>query len=518
MMNQLSEAVAEIPSRRLAIGGRLLARNSFWSFCTQGVPLLLAILLIPFIVSRLGTSRFGLLSLWWVLLGSTSIADLGLGRATTMFVAESLASPARSRLTIVVWTSIVLQLILGLLAGLLMATLVPVLVHRILKTPEGLVHEAQASFVIVAALFAVALPTASLRGVLEATQRFDLVSLVKAPLNAAMFVLPALALLMHRSLVGIALLLGVALLFSALGYLFLCLRILPELRHFSWPTREVLTALARYGGWVTVSNLVSPILAYIDRFFVGSIVGLSAMAYYTAPYDAVTRLWILPNSMATTLFPAFSALQESSAQKRRSEIYQRSLKYLLFLMGPVVLFIVVFSDNLLRIWLGTAFAEKSSVALQILALGVLVNSIGWVPFSLLQGLGRPDVTAKFHLFELALQVGLVWFCVSKMGIVGAAVAWTLRVCLDSALVFAGCQRLHLANLCLKDAVTLFGLVCLIASALPFVWLGIPRGMVVVILALVFVAVAWCFLLSVSERKWLVGRFSRLWLFRGGYAT
>ena len=54
------------------------------------MPLLVAVIALPFIVRGLGTDRFGLLSLAWVILGYFTIFDLGLGRATTKYVAEAL--------------------------------------------------------------------------------------------------------------------------------------------------------------------------------------------------------------------------------------------------------------------------------------------------------------------------------------------------------------------------------------------------------------------------------------------
>jgi O-antigen/teichoic acid export membrane protein len=54
--------------------------------------------------------------------------------------------------------------------------------------------------------------------------------------------------------------------------------------------------------------------------------------------------------------------------------------------------------------------------MQVLALGVLINSLAQTPFALLQGVGRPDLPAKFHLIELPVYVGIAWILVSQFGI------------------------------------------------------------------------------------------------------
>ena len=61
--------------------GSLLARNTVWNLIGYGAPLVVAVFAIPLLVRGLGTSRFGVLTLAWVLVGYLSIFDLGLSRA-----------------------------------------------------------------------------------------------------------------------------------------------------------------------------------------------------------------------------------------------------------------------------------------------------------------------------------------------------------------------------------------------------------------------------------------------------
>ncbi len=49
----------------------------------------------------------------------------------------------------------------------------------------------------------------------------------------------------------------------------------------------------------------------------------------------------------------------------------------------------------LRLWLGPEFARNSTAVLQLLAVGVFFNTLGVLPWVLIQGAGRPDLTAKF---------------------------------------------------------------------------------------------------------------------------
>jgi O-antigen/teichoic acid export membrane protein len=210
--------------------------------------------------------------------------------------------------------------------------------------------------------------------------------------------------------------------------------------------RQVLGRLLKYGGWVTVSSIAGPLLIYADRFAVGTLLSIAAVAYYTGPADMVNRALVIPASLASTLFPAFSSLEAAGAREKLQDIYGRSLKYLVVAMGPMLLLVATFSRDILYVWLGPVFAQQGTLPLQILAAGVLINSFGIIPFSLLQGVGRPDITALFHVLEVPLHLGLMWILVLKMGITGAAIAVTARLLIDTMLVVGACSRLGFASL------------------------------------------------------------------------
>src|SRR5262249_6502402 len=149
-------------------------------------------------------------------------------------------------------------------------------------------------------------------------------------------------------------------------------------------------------GWMTVSNLVSPIMVYLDRFFITSLLSVGAVAYYTAPFDVVSRLAIIASAVAGVLFPAL-ALSLMDNPERAGLLLRRGVKYVLLAIFPLVVVLSAAAPELLRFWLGSAFAENSSAALRWLSAGVLFNCLAYLPFALIQGAGRPDITGKLHL-------------------------------------------------------------------------------------------------------------------------
>jgi O-antigen/teichoic acid export membrane protein len=480
-------------------GGRLLARNSLANLVGQGAPLIVAFVTIPLLIKALGTERFGVLNLVWMVIGYFSLFDMGLSRAITKLVAEKLGGRTFEEIPALIFTGIALMVVLGVGGGLIAAAITPWLVHSALKIPAALQDETLKTFYLLALSLPLVISTAGLRGVLEAYQRFDLVNYIRLPMGLFSYLGPLLAVPFANDLVTVVAVLLAGRLIAWGVHLRLCLRLVPELRTVQPLRRSAVRSLLIFGGWMTVTNIIGPLMVSLDRFLLGTLVSVTAVAYYATPYEMVTRLWIIPTALTGVLFPAFSASFAQDRDRCR-RLYQRSIKYTFLSLFPLVLLTVAFAGEGMTLWLGKEFAGHSFRALQWLAAGVFVNSLSFIPFSLISGCGRPDITSKLHLVELPVYLGVAWLLAGRYGIDGMAMAWTLRVVMDNLLLF------WIAGRFLPDAGT-FGRFTLLTVVLPLGLFALAASLVgfaakisfsVLVLAL-FAVVAWRSLLVRDER-------------------
>jgi O-antigen/teichoic acid export membrane protein len=430
---------SQTPNPRLA-SSRLLARNSLWNLFGQVLPMVAGVVVVPRLLRGLGIDRFGLLSLAWILVGYFSLLDLASGRALTKFVSEKLALDEHHAIPALAWTSLLLMSALGLFAGTLLFAISPTLVHRLLNIPANLKPEALRSFYLLALSVPFVTVTSGLRGLLEATQNFRVTNLIRIPLSVFSFVGPLMVLPFSHSLIAITAVLLAARFIAAAAYLIACLRILPVLRRQIVVDGSFLPPFLKFSGWMSVTNLASPLLFYLDRFVIGAVLSISAVAYYSTPFDVVTRLWIIPWSIGGVLFPAF-ALTVSQDANRTKLLFVRGTKYVFIVMFPVLLTIILFAPEALRWWLGQSFANNATPILRLLAAGVFVNSLTFLPFTLLQSCDRPDIPAKIHFLELPISIVLLITFVRADGIKGAALVWLARILFEFLLFFAFSCRL-----------------------------------------------------------------------------
>lgn len=226
-----------------------------------------------------------------------------------------------------------------------------------------------------------------------------------------------------------------------------------------------LRPLFTFGSWMTVSNIIGPLMVYLDRFVIAAMIGASAVAYYVAPYEVVTKMWAVPAAISGVLFPLFAKEWQRNPLSS-AKFLNQGVTYVLIFLYPPVLLLSLFAHEWLLIWLNPEFSKNGAVIVGWLAAGVLVNSLAQIIFAKVQGAGRVDWTAKMHLLELIPYLIILWFALKQFGIAGAAFAWFLRVTIDMLGLAYAAGKLNANN---KTAIakplllTMLGVVPLIAS-------------------------------------------------------
>jgi O-antigen/teichoic acid export membrane protein len=480
--------------------GRVLARNSALNLFGLAVPIFVAILAIPPLVRGLGVERFGVLTLAWAAIGYFSLFELGLSRALTQAVAQRLGNGGEHELPAITWTALGLLFGLGILGGGSLALLTPSLVNDVLNIPEGLRDETIVSFWILSASLPLVVTTVGMRGLMEAHQHFGVATVLRVPLASFTFLGPLLLLPFSRSLIPAVSILAAGRAIGFVAHLYACLQLYPFLKRSVTLRREPTVAMLRFGGWTTVSNVVSPMMVFLDRFVIGAMLSLAAVAHYVTPYEIVIKLLMIPIALLGVMFPAFAATVTRDPE-RMGELYAKSFRAVMIVTFPIALVAVVLAREGLLLWVGPVLPEESARVLQLLAIGVFISGIAQPPFAALQGAGRPDLIAKLHVLELPFYIAGMFTLIRAYGLPGVAIAWTLRATVDAAGLMWMAHR-HLGLASAPQASGFWILVAMIAAmgAGAFVSDTQMKVWYTVAMFVAFAPFAWLSLLTRTERE------------------
>jgi O-antigen/teichoic acid export membrane protein len=422
-------------------------KNIAWNIFGLSIPLIAAALTVPRLIEQIGMEKFGLLTVAWGLIGFAGVFDLGLGRAATQIISQLLSDGQPQQVPSVVKTAANLSLRIGCAGGLLLSAAVLLGVHENIKFSEAILGEVKTAAYILTLTIPIQATSAMYRGVNEAFQAFKEINIIRIGLGLANFAAPWLmtALTDHlAALVGTLFVSRLIALFYFRKYAFSKSSMLSsaDATPSEQTSSDIAKRLLSFGGWVTVSNIVTPVLMQSDRLLVGSLISASAVAIYVIPYELVVQSLIVCGAVTTTLFPVFAGMAKSQPNLLHGTFF-KWLAVVSALMFAVTAGFFLIAGPVLSLWLGASFNEESVDVAHILSLGLVPYAIGSMYLALLHAHARPDVTAKAHLVEVPLfLMGLYW-AISTYGVNGAAGAWVARVTLDAVILvvwYHGCGR------------------------------------------------------------------------------
>ena len=265
------------------------------------LPIAITLFTVPLYISYIGAARYGVLSLVWVLLGYFGFLDFGLARASANALAKlAHGSEERAR---VLMTSLYINLVLGISGGFILYLVGSPILHELMTLSGELGVEVDNSLPWIAGMLPLALLAGVGTGTLDSHERFFIGNMLHLvgmtlgqilPLVGAVIFGPTLPVVIPAAFVARAI--SVALI---LGFVARIER--PALFVFD---RKRCKELMGFGAWVTVTNVIGPILVSIDRFFIASTLGAKAVAYYSVPMNLIYSEPSNPPSYGEDRFPA----------------------------------------------------------------------------------------------------------------------------------------------------------------------------------------------------------------------
>jgi O-antigen/teichoic acid export membrane protein len=403
-----------------------------------------AAFILPRLIELISIERFGLLTLAWGLVAFSGLFDLGIGRAVTQAVAQARGRGDIETIPATIDMARRLSIRLGFAGTCLFLVLISMGVHRLLKFDSGILNEVTISSYILAFVIPVQTLSATLRGISEAFEKFRGISLARIVVGSSTFLSPYLTALFSDSLVYAVFALVLSRTLGLIVYIFIARSCIWEIQQLkaqgpesqplsSSARKEIARKLLKFGGWISVSSVIYPLMMQADRFLIGGMISSSAVAGYTIAYELVMQPLLLIGAVTAVAFPRLSALQGQHDYAAK-KLVRKLLIYGVALMTVVTVVLAFSFGYVLRAWMGDALPQQAVAVGWVLCLGLIPYTIGTLVTSFIHSKGRADITGKAHLFQAPFYLSLLYFLILTYGIIGAAWAWTIRVLVDTIVI------------------------------------------------------------------------------------
>ena len=413
-----------------------IVRHSAWNMLSIAIPSILAIPIFGILSRLLGIEKFGLFTLIFSVVGYSTVFDVGLTRAVIRAV--SLSKDDEEDLSRIMGTALSVIIILGMLVTLLLVIANTEIISY-LNISTANIHDTEQAFIWVALCVPIVLLAQIYLAYLEGLEYFSLISIQKIITSSIAIVTPCFFLLYDNTLSSAVagLLLG-RVVILVVSYYYYHKNKHHQRDHFSF---QKLKELISFGGWITLSIIISPIMVYFDRFLLSNVSGANQVAVYSGPAEIVSRLAFFPASIVRAVFPKMTRHSETQNNIRKSGNI-----LLLITLGVLVTPFAIFANEILALWLGSSYkGSDSGVILQILLVGFVFNTLAQMPYTVLQAKGLSRVTALIHVSEIIPYLGILFWLANIYGPIGVAISWSVRVFVDY-LILIICEKIFIKNI------------------------------------------------------------------------
>lgn len=462
-----------------------LKKNFLFNVIGMGLPIFVSLATVPIFLRSMGDERYGVMSIVWILLGYFGFLDFGLSRASANALARLSTATAEERGRVLM-SSFYLNGVMGAMGALVIFFAGSILLRDYLSLSPAVWAELKPAMPWVAAMLPMVLISGVALGALEARERFLTANITQTLGTTTAQIVPALCALYVSPTLDMVLPVAFGMRFLSLMATLLVLSRHESMRFYRYD-RDRGQSLFQYGAWISVSNIVGPLLVSLDQLLISAKLGPALLVFYSVPMNLSVRLQVLAAALARSVFPRFSRYSQADA----IDLAERTTSALAYLFGSVCVGTMFILEPFFVLWMGRKFADNATLVGQILILGVWVNGLALIAVTLVQGQGRPDLSAKLHLAELVPFIIVLWLMITHFGLVGAAIAWVLRVSVDAAGLFILGQFRLRRLLRVLPAVAIMGLGYGAARILfthPPLWqlaAGIAAGVLTLLTGLLF---------------------------------
>lgn len=409
-----------------------LFKNAVFNLVGGLVPAVVALVTVPVILSRLGTSQYGVYALVTSIVGYFAVFDINVTAGSVKFLSEHHTRRDHVKAGQVLSFGALIYLVIGLLGALGLVVFAQPLVTRFFEVPPELHATSIEALHGAACGFLLGQMQVYLLSVPQALQRYDVAGRFEGIFGGLVSLLTLVVVLLGGGLPEI---MWARAGLSAINCVLLVLairRIYPELRPRR-PGRDVMGGIASFSAYSYLSRLATITFLHADNLILGAMVSMTAVSLFTVPFQLANRVFGIINRASAVLFPATSALAARGDLPTLRKTYMKATRYVVFLNACVLALLSVGARELLHYWVPTLDATASLI-LVLLALATFADTLTNIPSLVNDGLGTPRHSGLFAIVRAVFGLIAAYLGIRSAGILGAAVA-QLIVSATMATVF-----------------------------------------------------------------------------------
>jgi O-antigen/teichoic acid export membrane protein len=376
--------------------------------------------MMPFLVHRLGDTLYGI----WILIisvtGYGALLDFGIRSSIIKYVAQYHAVNDHVRLNRVFNTSLFVYSLIGLVVvGAAFAF--SAYFAELFNIASSVEKDARLAFLIIGINLALKFPFGVFEGFLCGTQKYHItngISILAGILKAVCIVI---FVVMGYKLLTLSLIILITDGIGQVAMAYVCMKYLPKLNiTFKVEDSAILKDIYRFGSFSFIIIISTRLLYETDAVLIGLFLPASSITFYAIANNLVKYLRQISFAFGNVFNPAASELEARNEQEAIKQLITYGTKYSLLIILPIATTFIMLGKEFITLWIGSKYAEASSLVLTILTISQVAAMAQFASGSVLYGLNRHRYLSFLLICEALLKLALSVLLVRRHGIVGIA--------------------------------------------------------------------------------------------------
>ncbi len=429
------------------------------------------ILLVPFILHSIGAETYGSV---WVVIGALTayigLLDLGTGTAFVKYIAQYYTKNLHGDILEAISSGVVLYLVLSSIIAVIVLIFDTTLLS-FAGVPNQSLQDAQFVLRISVVIFIIVGVSSPVTAVVSALQRMDIIFYTTIIVQTWTIICTVIVLNHGEGVKGLILVnltsslinIGILVYFAKKELSFL--KVLP--RYIRWEKCKI---FLNYGINIQISKFGQIIMFQTDRVLTLKFFGSLTTTYYDIGARLTNSGRSFTGILITALIPAVSSIDAQNNGKQLSALYLRGTKYLIIVASGFFVFVSLFAEYIITVWLGDGFVAATIIT-RILSIGYFFNIVTGVASSLTAGLGKTNIDRNYGIIVSVSNIIFVLAGAAMFGSIGIAIGTTISFIIGAVYFIVifnhsiGEKNLNIFVILFKPIIT--AIVC----AMPLFWIA-----------------------------------------------
>ena len=417
-----------------------IGTNSIYNLIRRLVAFPTGLVLPPVTIKYIGMEGYGIWVLVQTIITYTSVMDMGLSPAITKYTAEYEAREDHFKIVqifntlfvVYVFLCFILFVVVFLCSGLIIDFFV-----KPIKIPKETV-----SFVLIAStlVFCCNMVFSVYSSFLNGLQRMDVSNKIGSVSSISNCILSIIFLYFGGGIKSLAVAGGITSIITSILYMRSCKKVAPYLTFnpvlFNLKTIKEIWGFSSYGA---LGNMLAIAQFQSDKLIISYFLGVKNLAMYDVAHRLIFFIWGMCGSIITPIMPAIAHTHAKYGVEKSREVFQTIFKYTSLIVCPLILFVFVFADKLILVWLGTGY-ENAIPVLRVLSLAFFISVLSGPGGSILTGMGFYKICFYAGVITTILTVFLCLILTIKFNILGTAIGFMTAYMLGVIYLFIQLQK------------------------------------------------------------------------------